>query len=199
MSAGCCAPCRPSRPGQQRDELLDRRLRLCDARAAGGRRFRPPSPRHGRTGDAASRPAGAAAIQTAAKLRRYMLVRTQMSVITGLLVWALRRGSTGLELAAEWGVIAFTLNYIPFIGPLIATTFPTAFALVQFESWQAALLVFACLNRHPVRGRQLCRAAGLRQRARDLAVRSCCSRCSSGPFCGASSVPSSAFRSRSRC
>ena len=35
---------------------------------------------------------------------------------------------------------------MPFIGPLIATVFPTALALVQFESWQTALLVFACLN-----------------------------------------------------
>jgi predicted PurR-regulated permease PerM len=84
-------------------------------------------------------------METAAKIRRYMLVRTQMSIMTGLLVWGFAR-LIGLELAAEWGVIAFTLNYVPFIGPLIATVFPTALALVQFESWQTALLVFACLN-----------------------------------------------------
>ena len=40
----------------------------------------------------------------------------------------------------------FTLNYIPFIGPFIATVFPTLYALAQFEAWQSALLVFACLN-----------------------------------------------------
>ncbi len=84
-------------------------------------------------------------IATGAKLRRYMLVRTQMSLLTGVLVFAVAR-LVGLELAAEWGVIAFTLNYVPFIGPLIATTFPTALALVQFDSWQAALLVFVSLN-----------------------------------------------------
>ena len=84
-------------------------------------------------------------IETARKIRRYMLVRTQMSVLTGLLVWMLAK-AFGLELAAEWGVIAFTLNYVPFIGPLIATVFPTALALVQFESWQTAVLIFACLN-----------------------------------------------------
>ncbi|MHB2169865.1 AI-2E family transporter [Alsobacter sp. R-9] len=84
-------------------------------------------------------------IETGRKLRRYMLVRTQMSLLTGLLVYAFAR-AIGLELAGEWGVIAFTLNYVPFIGPLIATVFPTALALVQFESWQAAVLVFACLN-----------------------------------------------------
>jgi len=84
-------------------------------------------------------------VATAAKFRRYLLIRTQMSVATGVLVWALA-SVTGLQFAAEWGVIAFALNYIPFIGPFIATMFPTMFALAQFASWQAALAVFACLN-----------------------------------------------------
>ena len=51
-----------------------------------------------------------------------------------------------MQLAAEWGVIAFALNYIPFIGPFIATVLPTLFALAQFVSWQETVLVFACLN-----------------------------------------------------
>ena len=84
-------------------------------------------------------------LATAAKFRRYMLVRTLMSLITGALVWAFVR-LAGLPLAAEWGVVAFALNYIPFIGPFIATVFPTLFALAQFASWQAALAVFAGLN-----------------------------------------------------
>jgi predicted PurR-regulated permease PerM len=83
--------------------------------------------------------------KTAVKLRRYMLVRTLMSVMTGLLVWAFAL-LTGLPLAAEWGVTAFALNFIPFIGPLIATVFPTIFAMAQFESWQMVLFVFVCLN-----------------------------------------------------
>lgn len=84
-------------------------------------------------------------VETAAKFRRYMLVRTAMSVLTGALVW-LFAVLAGLPLAAEWGVIAFALNYIPFIGPAIATVFPTLFALAQFASWEAALAVFAGLN-----------------------------------------------------
>ncbi|MGV3635218.1 MAG: AI-2E family transporter [Pseudorhodoplanes sp.] len=82
---------------------------------------------------------------TAQRFRRYMMIRTWMSVATGATVWALAAVS-GLALAPEWGVIAFALNYIPFIGPFIATMFPTFYALAQFESLQAALLVFACLN-----------------------------------------------------
>jgi predicted PurR-regulated permease PerM len=97
----------------------------------------------------ADRPAAAVLLRagaaTAAKLRAYMGVRTLMSVATGLAVFAFAIG-TGLELAAEWGVIAFVLNYIPFIGPLVATLFPTFFAVLQFEAWQAAIGTFAALQ-----------------------------------------------------
>jgi predicted PurR-regulated permease PerM len=82
---------------------------------------------------------------TAAGFRKYMLVRTLMSVLTGALVGAFA-WMTGLQFAIEWGVIAFTLNYIPFIGPFIATLFPTLLAMTQFESWQAVVGVFVCLN-----------------------------------------------------
>jgi AI-2 transport protein TqsA len=83
--------------------------------------------------------------ETGAKLRRYMLVRTLMSIMTGVLVWGLTY-SAGLSLSAEWGVIAFALNYIPVIGPLFATVLPTLFAIAQFETWQAAVLIFVLLN-----------------------------------------------------
>jgi AI-2 transport protein TqsA len=82
---------------------------------------------------------------TAVKFRKYMLVRTQMSAMTGLLVGAFA-WITGLQFAAEWGVIAFVLNYIPFVGPFIATLFPTLLAMTQFGSWQAVLGAFICLN-----------------------------------------------------
>jgi predicted PurR-regulated permease PerM len=82
---------------------------------------------------------------SAAKFRKYMVVRTQMSAITGLLVgvfaWV-----AGLQFPVEWGVIAFALNYIPFIGPFIATVFPTLLAMTQFHSWVAVLGVFITLN-----------------------------------------------------
>jgi AI-2 transport protein TqsA len=84
-------------------------------------------------------------VAAATKLRRYMLVRTLMSVLTGLLVWAFA-AAIGLDYAAEWGIIAFVLNYIPFIGSFIATLLPTLFALAQFASWQLSLAVFASLN-----------------------------------------------------
>lgn len=79
------------------------------------------------------------------KLRRFMVVRSLASVLTGIAVWVFAMVA-GLELAAAWGAIAFVLNYIPFLGPLIATVFPTMFAIAQFESWQMAVIVFVCLN-----------------------------------------------------
>jgi AI-2 transport protein TqsA len=105
---------------------------------------------------------------TAVKFQKYMLVRTQMSAMTGLGVGAFA-WITGLQFAAEWGVIAFVLNYIPFVGPFIATLFPTLLAMTQFGSWQAVLGGLHLPQHHPVCRRQLCRAPGLRQRAVDFA------------------------------
>ncbi len=86
-----------------------------------------------------------ASAATAGMFRKYMLVRTGMSLVTGLLVWALAR-LTGLQFAEEWGVIALVLNYIPFIGPFVATLFPTLLAMAQFSTWQAVIGLFAGLN-----------------------------------------------------
>ena len=86
-----------------------------------------------------------ASADTARKFRTYIVVRTQMSLATGALV-GLFAWVAGLQFAAEWGVIAFALNYIPFIGPFVATLFPTLLAMAQFASWQAVLGVFVCLN-----------------------------------------------------
>ena len=68
-----------------------------------------------------------------------------MSVLTGLAFWIFA-ASYGLELQREWGVIAFVLNSIPFIGSFVATLLPTLFAAAQFESLYAALIVFIALN-----------------------------------------------------
>jgi predicted PurR-regulated permease PerM len=81
----------------------------------------------------------------AAKFQSYMVVRTVMSVLTGILVWCFAL-LAGIELATAWGVIAFVFNYVPFLGPLFATIFPTIVALAQFGSWELAIGIFAFLN-----------------------------------------------------
>jgi AI-2 transport protein TqsA len=78
----------------------------------------------------------------AEKFRRYAVIRTVTSLLTGLMV-ALLCWTLGVELAAAWGVLAFVLNFIPFIGPFVATVLPAVFAIVQFQSWEAATIIFA--------------------------------------------------------
>jgi predicted PurR-regulated permease PerM len=68
-----------------------------------------------------------------------------MSLATGVLV-GLFAWVAGLQFAVEWGVIAFALNYIPFIGPFVATLFPPLLAMAQFASWQAVPGVFVSPN-----------------------------------------------------
>jgi predicted PurR-regulated permease PerM len=87
----------------------------------------------------------AACRATATKFQTYMAVRSAMSILTGISVFAFAH-AIGLELAAAWGAIAFTLNYIPFLGPLVATLLPTVVAMAQFGSWQMAVFVLLALN-----------------------------------------------------
>jgi AI-2 transport protein TqsA len=78
------------------------------------------------------------------KIRKYMLIRTLASIATGLAVFLFTL-FIGLDLAVAWGVISFVLNYIPYIGPLIAVILPVIFATAQFESWQMAAIIFGSL------------------------------------------------------
>jgi AI-2 transport protein TqsA len=80
----------------------------------------------------------------AGKIRRYMLIRTLASIATGLAVFAFTI-SIGLDLAIAWGIISFILNYIPYVGPLIAVVLPVLFASVQFESWQMVIVILGGL------------------------------------------------------
>ncbi len=81
----------------------------------------------------------------AAKFRRYMLVRTALSLLTGLAIFLFAL-IAGLEPAPAWGILGFALNYIPFVGPFVATLLPALFAIAQLDTWQAVILVFAGLT-----------------------------------------------------
>lgn len=83
--------------------------------------------------------------ESAAKIRAYMALRTGMSVVTGLSVWLLTHWA-GLPLASTWGFVAFILNFIPFLGPLVATVLITFFAATQFQNLQLVLVLFIGLN-----------------------------------------------------
>lgn len=58
-----------------------------------------------------------------ASIRQYVLIKTAISVVTGLLV-GVTLALLGVELALVIGILAFALNYIATIGPWIATLLP---------------------------------------------------------------------------
>ena len=74
-----------------------------------------------------------------------MLVRTLLSILTGLAIWGFAL-LAGLEPAIAWGLLGFALNYIPFIGPFVATLLPAVFAVAQLDTWQAVIIVFMGLT-----------------------------------------------------
>ncbi|MGH8608917.1 MAG: AI-2E family transporter, partial [Gammaproteobacteria bacterium] len=82
--------------------------------------------------------------QIAEKIRKYMLIRTLASVVTGLAVFLFTL-AIGLDLAVAWGILSFVLNYIPYVGTLVAVILPVIFAAAQFESWQMAATTFGSL------------------------------------------------------
>ncbi|QNI03482.1 AI-2E family transporter [Halomonas sp. SH5A2] len=74
-------------------------------------------------------------------LKRYLAVKTVISLATGILVW-LSCLMVGVEFPLLWGVLAFALNFIPNIGSAIAAIPPVLLLLVAQDGgvWQALLL-----------------------------------------------------------
>ncbi|WP_061709304.1 AI-2E family transporter [Pseudenterobacter timonensis] len=88
-----------------------------------------------------SRPAeGMGAIQRAVdSVSRYLVLKTAISIITGLVVWGML-AALGVRFAFIWGLLAFALNYIPNIGSVLAALPPIAQVLV-FNGFYDALIV----------------------------------------------------------
>jgi len=62
---------------------------------------------------------------------RYLSLKTLISLITGILSY-IALISIGLDAPLFWAFLIFLMNYIPTVGSLIATAFPTMFAMLQF-------------------------------------------------------------------
>ena len=74
------------------------------------------------------------------KIRRYISMKTILSLITGFSVWVVLQ-LFGLKLAVVFGMLTFILNYIPSIGSIIATCLPIPIAVAQFSSPMMVSLV----------------------------------------------------------
>ncbi|MBX9716637.1 MAG: AI-2E family transporter, partial [Burkholderiaceae bacterium] len=75
-----------------------------------------------------------------AQVQRYLLVQVAVSLGVGLATW-LAFLAIGVEHAAVWGVVAFVLNFVPYIGSIAITAASAMVGFVQFGSVDMALLV----------------------------------------------------------
>lgn len=85
---------------------------------------------------------GMAAIQRAIdSVSHYLVLKTAISVVTGLVAWAML-AALDVRFAFIWGLLAFALNYIPNIGSVLAAIPPILQVLV-FGGLYDALVVLA--------------------------------------------------------
>jgi predicted PurR-regulated permease PerM/methylmalonyl-CoA mutase cobalamin-binding subunit len=84
-------------------------------------------------------PIAAQALETAGyTVGRYLflfsLINLAYGIATGLLAWYL-----GLPSAALWGVVAFLLRFIPYVGAISSAFLPALVAFAMFPGWSKAL------------------------------------------------------------
>ncbi|MCA1756747.1 MAG: AI-2E family transporter [Bacteroidales bacterium] len=75
----------------------------------------------------------------------YLGIKTMISLMTGAASFIVLL-IIGVEAPLFWAFLIFILNYIPTIGSLVATLFPTIFALFQFGEFTPALLIFTIVS-----------------------------------------------------
>lgn len=68
------------------------------------------------------------------KISAYISVKTFLSLLTGVLVYALCR-IFGIDFALFWAILGFLLNYIPSVGSIAASIPPILLSMVQLDSW----------------------------------------------------------------
>jgi len=64
------------------------------------------------------------------------IINAGLGLAVGTAMWML-----DMPMAAIWGLAAFLLNFLPFIGAVIGAVIATAFAIVTFDSVSYALLI----------------------------------------------------------
>jgi predicted PurR-regulated permease PerM len=79
------------------------------------------------------------------QVQRYLFIKTLISIGTGV-IFGLVAWLFGLDFAFIWGLMGFVLNFIPTLGPVIATIPPIFLALLQFDSFWYAAAVSICMS-----------------------------------------------------
>lgn len=80
----------------------------------------------------------------ASGINKYLVIKTLMSLVTGVGVWILLTW-VGVDFPVLWGLLAFLLNYIPTIGSIIAAVPAVLLALIQFGGTQGAVVAIGYL------------------------------------------------------
>lgn len=75
----------------------------------------------------------------------YMAIKSLTSLLTGTLSYFVLL-IIGVDGAFFWAFLIFLLNYIPAIGSIVATLFPTIFAMLQFGDLTHPVLVLAIVG-----------------------------------------------------
>jgi len=77
-------------------------------------------------------------------VKQYMAIKTMVSLVTGLLVFILL-AVAGIDYPVLWAILAFSLNFVPNIGSIIAAIPVVLLAIVQFDLLRAALVALGYL------------------------------------------------------
>ena len=70
----------------------------------------------------------------------YLGLKTFLSLIIATTSWFIMK-IVGLDFAEFWSLLIFFLNFIPNIGPIVATALPALLALIQFASWLPFIII----------------------------------------------------------
>lgn len=75
----------------------------------------------------------------------YLGLKSLLSIITALASWIIMK-YVGVDFAEFWALLIFFLNFIPNIGAIIATIFPTSLAVIQFPTWLPSIEILIGLG-----------------------------------------------------
>jgi AI-2 transport protein TqsA len=78
--------------------------------------------------------------RVATNIRSFLWLQTLAGILAGIVSYIILK-TVGVEFASFWAVMIFFLNYIPYIGAIIGTVFPTILTLIQFGSFIPFIIV----------------------------------------------------------
>ncbi|MDH4093065.1 MAG: AI-2E family transporter [Cyclobacteriaceae bacterium] len=83
--------------------------------------------------------------QVNSAVRIYVYVKTLMSILTAILGYFILL-LFHVDFPVLWAFVIFLLNYIPYVGSLVATLLPSAFAVFQFQSFSIFIWIFLSIQ-----------------------------------------------------